>query len=113
MDPVLYERAAVRALVDRYRFAYERLDARAAKRVWPGVDQRALEHTFSSVERQTVNFEACDIDITNTLGRASCRGSTTYTPRVGERDERTEDQNWTFSLYKAGGDWRISSVRTQ
>lgn len=113
MDPLLYERAAVRALLERYRAAYERLDARAAKRVWPGADERALERAFSGLERQTVNFDACDIDISNARGRALCRGSASYTPRVGKRDERTQGRNWTFVIQKAGGDWRIESVRAQ
>jgi hypothetical protein len=113
MDPLLYERAAVRELLERYRAAYEGLDARAAKRVWPGADERALERAFSGLERQTVNFDACDIDITNARGRALCRGSATYTPRVGKRDERTQGRNWTFVILKAGGDWRIESVQAQ
>jgi hypothetical protein len=113
MDPILYERAAVRAVVEQYRSAYERLDARAAKRVWPGVDQRALERAFSGLESQTVNFDECNVDITNTRGTARCRGRATFVGRVGTRVPQTHVRDWTFQLSKAGDNWAIDSIRAQ
>jgi hypothetical protein len=113
MDPVLYDRAAVRALLDRYRNAYERLDANAAKRVWPGVNQRALERAFSDLEWQTLAFEQCRIDVTNDRGTAHCQGRATYVGRVGTRAPQTQVRDWTFQLSKAGTNWGIDSVRAQ
>jgi len=51
----------VRKVIERYRDAYERLDAAAARAVWPGVDEAALTRAFDGLTSQRIEFERCDI----------------------------------------------------
>ena len=102
---------AVRALLERYRGAYERLDANAAGETWPSVDRRALAKAFADLSSQTLRFENCDINLGETRGVASCRGLASYVGRVGKRAELAQRQ-WTFLVQKNGDDWRIDSVKT-
>lgn len=105
------DRLAVRALLERYRGAYERLDANAAVETWPSVDRRALAKAFADLSSQTLRFDNCDIELAETRGVASCRGLASYVGRVGRRAELAERQ-WTFMVRKSGDDWRIDSVKT-
>ena len=107
------EEAAVRAVLEQYRGAYERLDAEAAQRIWPGVDERRLARAFSDLESQTLAFEQCRVDVTNRRGTAQCRGRATYVGRVGKRVPQTQVRDWTFELWKAGDNWAIESIRSQ
>ena len=104
------DRLAVRALLERYRGAYERLDANAAGETWPTVDRRALAKAFANLSSQTLRFENCDINLAENRGVASCRGLASYVGRVGKRSELAERQ-WTFLVRKDGEDWRIDSVK--
>src|SRR5207253_1932291 len=54
--PRVDEDARIRAALGKYREAYERLDAGAAKRVWSAVDERALSKAFANLESQSVSF---------------------------------------------------------
>ena len=102
---------AVRAVLQQYGSAYTRLDARAARVVWPSVDGRALARAFEALESQQVVFERCDVFVQGSEARAACRGSATYVPRVGDRRPRTEPRQWTFRLEKAAdANWRIASA---
>jgi hypothetical protein len=107
------EEAVVRDLLDRYRGAYEQLDAKAARRIWPGVDERRLARAFSDLVSQTLDFEECRIDIDSARGVAKCRGRATYVVRIGKRTPQTQDRSWTFQLHKSGDRWAIDSVRAQ
>jgi hypothetical protein len=114
LPPVIsgeHDRMAVRALLERYRGAYERLDANAAGETWPSVDRRALAKAFADLSSQTLRFENCDINLGETRGVASCRGLASYVGRVGKRAELAQRQ-WTFLVQKNGDDWRIDSVKT-
>jgi hypothetical protein len=107
------EEAAVRAVLEQYRGAYERLDADAARRIWPGVDERRLARAFSDLESQTLDFDRCRVDVTSRRGTAHCRGRATYIARVGKREPQTQVRDWTFQLWKAGDSWTIESIRSQ
>jgi|SRR5688572_9255638 len=107
------EEAVVRDLLDRYRGAYEQLDAKAARRIWPGVDERRLARAFSDLVSQTLDFEECRIDIDSARGVAKCRGRATYVVRVGKRTPQIQDRSWTFQLQKTDERWAIDSVRAQ
>ena len=107
------EEVVVRDLLDRYRGAYEQLDARAARRIWPSVDERRLARAFSDLVSQTLDFEECRIDIDSVRGVATCRGRATYVVRVGKRTPQTQDRSWTFQLQKTDERWAIDSVRAQ
>ncbi len=110
---VEHDETAVRAVLDMYRGAYEQLDARAARRVWPTVDERRLARAFSDLQSQTLKFEDCRIDVDGTAGVARCRGRATYIGRVGTRAPQTQDRSWTFQLHKTAERWAINSVRSE
>lgn len=102
-----------RDLLAGYRTAYEQLDARLAKQVWPAVDESALARAFNALEAQTVTFEACKASLGSDRGIASCSGSATYVTGMGHRTRFTERRQWTFLLEKADERWVIGAVETR
>ena len=109
--PIVSDEIVIRSLLDRYRGAYERLDAEAARMVWPTVDVRGLAQAFSDLDSQSMRFDNCRIDIDGARGVATCRGEATYAARAGDRSIRAQTGTWTFELSKSGGDWTIGSVQ--
>jgi hypothetical protein len=101
----------VRETLDKYRLAYDALNARAAQAIWPKVNVGQLERAFDQLESQRVTFDDCRIDAQGILASASCRGSVQYTPKVGGRDRRVEARIWNFTLVKSGDAWTIETVR--
>jgi hypothetical protein len=104
--------ALIRDALQRYRRAYNALDARLAHAVYPGVDEAALTHAFEGLRSQLLEFEACSVDALAESARAVCRGSARYVPKIGSREPRAETREWTFRLKKNGGDWKIESAWT-
>jgi hypothetical protein len=102
----------IQRVLQRYRAAYQVLDARSARDVWPAVNQAALSRAFGGLESQTLSFDECDVRVRGSAGGATCRGTASYVPKVGSREERVESRTWTFVLRKIGADWVIQSVRT-
>jgi tetratricopeptide (TPR) repeat protein len=96
--------------LQRYRNAYEGLDARSAHAVWPAVNQAALARAFDGLESQSLTFDACDVRVRGESATATCQGSARYVPKIGSREPRVEPRVWNFSLHKAGGDWKIDSA---
>jgi hypothetical protein len=107
------EDAAVRGVLNRYASAYSRLDANAAQEVWPAVNRSALSRAFDGLASQQVSLERCAVDVRGVTALATCAGSTTWSPKIGNGGPKTEVRNWTFQLAKADGDWRIVSARVQ
>jgi hypothetical protein len=103
----------VKLALQRYRSAYERLDAQSARTVWPSVNEAALARAFDSLQSQTLTFTACDVNFHGPVATATCEGSTRFTPRFGSRVARVEPRVWTFTLRKRGADWQIDSVRAE
>ena len=66
--------ALIRDALQRYRRAYNALDARLAHAVYPGVDEAALTHAFDGLRSQSLEFEACSVDALAASARAVCRG---------------------------------------
>lgn len=100
------QRASIRAVLDRYRFAYQRLDANAARAVWPGVDAGALSRAFSALSSQAISFESCSIDVSGESADATCRGESRVIPKIGGGSE-TARRTWNFKLRQAGRGWLI------
>jgi len=98
--------------LDQYRQAYERLDARAARAVWPGVNERALARAFEGLESQGLNFDNCEVDLADAAATAVCQGSARYVPKVGSKEPQVEPRRWTFKLRKSGEAWEIETVQT-
>ena len=106
------EQPAIREVINRYQSAYERLDASAAKLVWPAVNERALARAFRELDSQQMAFEPCRIDVTGNRARAWCPGYVKYVGRVG-KTTHTEQRDWDFVLRKSNERWEIDSVRSQ
>jgi tetratricopeptide (TPR) repeat protein len=103
----------VKQALQRYRSAYEGLDAQSAQAVWPAVNEAALARAFDGLESQSLTFEACDVRLRGEAATAICRGSARYVTKVGSRDPRVEPRTWNFTLRKTGSDWKIDSARAQ
>jgi hypothetical protein len=102
--------ARIRAMLDEYRRAYERLDALSAAALWPGVDTRALVRAFGTLSRQSISFDRCDIQVTGSQATAQCDGAIEYVRRVGEAAPQSRGMSWSFELQQTAGRWRIVNV---
>jgi hypothetical protein len=89
------------------------LNARAAKILWPSVDERALGRAFEQLKRQDVVFDACETTITRLAAVSSCHGHASYVPRVGSETKRIEAARWNFKLRKGGDGWLIEGVESR
>jgi hypothetical protein len=103
----------VKQALQRYRTAYEGLDARSAQAVWPAVNQVALARAFDGLESQRLTFEACSVQLLGDHASATCRGTARYVPKIGSREPRIEPRVWSFALRKIGAEWKIDSARTE
>jgi hypothetical protein len=52
---------SIRRVLEQYQRAFNQLDVRAASRVWPAVDQRALARAFSHLQAQSITLEECGV----------------------------------------------------
>ncbi len=105
------DRVLVEEALSRYRRAYNRLDARSAQAVYPAVNASALARAFDGLESQSLQFDQCDIDMRNGSANVTCRGTSRYVPKIGNRDPRVEPRVWDFILRKDAGDWKIENAR--
>jgi hypothetical protein len=105
------EEGRVKQALQRYRHAYEGLDAQSAHDVWPAVDQASLARAFEGLASQTITFDECDVSVHGGIASATCRGTTRYVPKIGSREPRVEPRIWNFALKKDGADWKIDSAR--
>ena len=111
-DPPVDHGALVRAVLARYEAAYSRLDASAARAVWPSVDERALARAFGGLQAQRLSLGRCEVSVSGATARADCSGSATWTPKVGGGG-RTQERRWRFDLNNAGGAWQISRAEAR
>jgi len=105
--------AAVRSVLDRYRLAFSTLSVDGLGTVWRTVDTKALSKAFGQLETQTVEFDACQIDINGELAEAACSGRTSFVPKVGARAPRVDSRRWTFQLARVRGGWVIDRVESR
>jgi hypothetical protein len=107
------EEGLVHQVLQRYRYAYDDLDARSARAVWPAVNEAALTRAFQSLQSQQLTFDACDVQLRGGLATATCRGTARYVTKVGSRDPHIEPRVWNFTLKKLGDDWKIETARAE
>lgn len=100
-------REPVRRAIERYRAAYQQLDAAAARAVWPGVDEDALARAFGSLTAQEIWFNDCAITVLGETADATCTGSARIVPKVGGGSQSTS-RTWRFTLRQAGEGWQIA-----
>jgi hypothetical protein len=110
---VVDDTAQVRAVLQKYQAAYERLDAGMVHAVWPGVNEVALARAFDGLESQALTFKACDVQLRGISASVVCTGSTRYVPKIGSREPRVEPLAWNFTLRKRGNDWEIETARAE
>jgi hypothetical protein len=103
----------VRTVLNRYRTAYNALNAGAAKAVWPSVDEKALGRAFDRLESQEFDFSGCQIAVTGARATAACNGNARFVPKVGNKSGRQEPRHWTFEMRKANQQWTIDKVNVQ
>jgi hypothetical protein len=104
-------RRGVDEVLAAYRNSYNTLDVRSVVRVWDGADQRALQRAFSSLKRQRVAFNTCDVDITSAdRALAHCVGVLSYVPKYGDASEQRRPMEWTIYLQQHDAGWVIASV---
>jgi hypothetical protein len=99
----------VRSVLERYRSAYQQLDASAARAVWPGVDAGALARAFSALSSQHLWFEGCTINVSGSTADATCTGQARVVPKFGGGSE-TARRTWQFRLRQAGSSWLIDKA---
>jgi hypothetical protein len=103
----------VRGVLLDYARAFERLDVKAAKAIWPSVDDRALQRAFQRLDGQELHFASCGVSVTERDANARCRGEATFRPKVGPRVLRVTEREWTFSLARANDRWQIVNATLQ
>ena len=108
--PMTEDTRTIRETLERYRRAYNGLDAPLVHAIYPGVDETALARAFGEMRSQSLQFESCTLDAQDDSARAVCRGSVRYVPAAGSSTPRTERRVWTFRLGKNDGGWTITSA---
>lgn len=103
----------MRSVLDRYAAAYSALDVEAAQRVWPAVNRGALARAFDSLASQDVSLGNCRIDVAGARAAATCSGTMSWSPKVGDGGRHDEARTWTFDLARGTGGWQIFSARVQ
>jgi hypothetical protein len=103
----------VNQALQRYRTAYDGLDARSAQAVWPAVNQAALARAFDGLSSQALRFDRCDVQLHTETATATCHGAVRYVPKIGSQEPRTEPRVWNFTLRKGGNDWKIDGARVE
>lgn len=104
------EEAAIRAVIDRYRDAYNGLDVDAVVRVWPTAPAADLRRAFANFSSQTVAFSGANVALGggNATATVTAREQMTMQPRSGSAQKR--QGAITFQLQKSGAGWLITSV---
>jgi hypothetical protein len=101
----------IRTTLAQLRTAYSRLDAGAARDVWPSVDVEALAHAFEGLKSQELRFDHCDVTVEGARARAACTGEAVYVPNVGGPRSSSAARAWTFELTRLRERWMIASGR--
>jgi hypothetical protein len=102
----------IRGVLDAYETSYDQLDAAATSAVWLGADTRGLARAFGTLSSQDLTFDACDITVTGSRAVASCRGSVTFTRRVGGAQPQSRRLSWIFDLEHRDR-WMITRVSSR
>jgi hypothetical protein len=111
--PESLDRRDVTAPLNAYAHAFAQLDARAARAVWPSVDERALARAFAGLASQDIAFDDCAIKVQGARADAACRGTASYVAKVGKDDRRVEPRTWQFQLERAGDAWKIATAEAR
>jgi hypothetical protein len=111
--PDVGDNARIRAVLEAFRVANERLDLGAIAALWPNADTRALTQVFSTIARQRISFDRCDIQLAGALATARCNGTIEYALRESDVPPQSRGMSWSFVLDKASGEWRVANVMSR
>jgi len=106
-------RAAVEALLVRYRAAFAALDVRGVQAFWPTVNADALRDAFDQLQVQKFDFDKCQIEVTGARANAVCGGTARFVPKVGSGNIRVESRRWTFHVIRFAGTWMLERVESR
>ena len=70
------------------------------------VDRAGLSRAFSTLDAQQVTFDKCDIQVSGSVGNATCVGTAMWLPKIGGQT-RELARTWKFVLKNAAGAWQI------
>jgi hypothetical protein len=101
---------AVLLTLYQYQRALSTLDSSAAQAVWPSVNVKALDRAFKQIEEQAIDLQGCDVGVSGARAEATCTGTASYVPKVGNRRPRLEERQWRFTLRQEDDQWLIERV---
>ncbi len=105
------ERPGIRQALERYRLAYESMDAEEVQRSWPSLSADQLdkiERSFRSTQSFEMTLANCRIDQNGASATATCSVTREIRPKAGRKLTATSDT--TFTLRKQGEQWVIASI---
>jgi hypothetical protein len=111
-SPEALDKAAVDSLLERYRLAFSTLNSGVSD-FWPSVNSRALDRAFNELDQQRFEFDQCRVQLNGAQADATCTGTATFVPKVGNKTPRTQPRQWSFRLVRAGNRWIIDSVQSR
>ena len=104
MDSVLHA-------LNQYAEALTNMDVGGARRIWPGVDQRALTGAFSTLEKNEMILNACAVDVgARNTAFVTCQARVEFVPKVGNRSPQVASQQWRFTMNKVADEWKIKTA---
>ena len=107
------ESSLVQSVLNRYRQGYSTLNADAVAAAWPSVNARSLARAFDQLESQRFDFSNCQINVTGSQAEATCSGTASFVPKVGNRTQRSESRKWSFSLVRVNDGWIIRRAESR
>ncbi len=100
--------------LQRYRAAYEALDAKAVAAVYPAVNVSTLQAAFGEFSKMTYDLSVAVNGVVIAADGLSASVDASETIRPVAKSVRVDPRTGTvlFLLRKAGGDWTIQSVKS-
>ena len=106
--------AGVRAVVQRYRQAFEQRDADALRQIWPSMGERyrKFKEGFGAAKSIQMQVEIVEVKMGADGASATVRAVQTqnYTPKGGGKTMSSKDQT-VFYMVKANGNWVITQLQ--
>jgi predicted Ser/Thr protein kinase len=104
------EEAAIRAVIEQYRQAYNNLDARAVQMVFPSAPIPLIRKAFTGLERQTVTINnlSVTLDASGTTATATA-GPVVVVAKPRGASEQTNRTPMVLRLAKQNGNWIITA----
>jgi ketosteroid isomerase-like protein len=98
----------VREVLAQFSNGYQRLDAAAVRRLWPGAPA-TLRESFADMRSYQLTFENMQISVRGDTATVTTVRRIKAQPQAGRLQETNAPT--TFTLRRAGGGWVIDSVR--